>query len=124
MNFETALTQKAASSPKEFFGHLQRDSRLRTQITTLKDSSSEPITDPTSQTETFADRFRAIHRLDTDKPTPPIHREAQPMPPLHIETAVVQHALASLNPHKGQGPASLYPAVLREISTLVAQPLT
>ncbi len=78
ISFETALAQKAASNPKEFFGHLQRDSRLRTQITTLKDSSSEPLTDPTSQAETLADRIRAIHRLDTGKPTPPTHREAQP----------------------------------------------
>ncbi len=78
ISFETALVQKAASNPKEFFGHLQRDSRLGTQITTLKDSNSEPITDPTSQAETCADRFLEIHRLDTGKPTPPIHREAQP----------------------------------------------
>ncbi len=44
------------------------------------------------------------------------------MPPLQIETAVVQHALASLNPHKGQGPDSLHPAVFKAIATLVAQP--
>ncbi len=41
-----------------------------------------------------------------------------------IETDVVQHALASLNPHKGQGPDSLHPAVLKAIAPLVAQPLT
>ncbi len=45
------------------------------------------------------------------------------MPPLQIETAVVQHALASLNPHTGQGHHSLHPAVLQAIPTLVAKPL-
>ncbi len=58
ISFETTLAQKAASNPKEFFGHLQRDSRLRTQVTTLKERNNEPITDPASQAETFADRFR------------------------------------------------------------------
>ncbi len=124
ISFETAPAQKAASNPKEFFGHLQRGFRLRTQITTLKDSNSDPITDLTSEAVVFGDRFREIHRLDTSKPTPPIHRDAHSMPPLQIETAVVQHALASLNPHKGQGPVSLHPAVLEAIPTLVAQPLT
>ncbi len=42
---------------------------------------------------------------DTGKPTSPIHREAHPMPQLQIKTAMVQHDLASLNPHEGQGPA-------------------
>ncbi len=46
------------------------------------------------------------------------------MPPLQIETAVVQHALAPLNPHKGQGFDSLHPAVLKAIAPLVAQPVT
>ncbi len=36
---------------------------------------------------------------------------------------MVQHALASINPYKGQGPDSLHPAVLEAIATLVAQPL-
>ncbi len=46
------------------------------------------------------------------------------MHPLQTETAVVQHALASLNLHKGQGPDSLHPAVLKAIASVVAQPLT
>ncbi len=45
------------------------------------------------------------------------------MPPLQTEIAVVQHALASLNPHKGQGPDSLHSAVLKAIAPLVTQPL-
>ncbi len=117
ISFETALVQKTVSNPKEIFGHLQRDSRLRIQISTLKESKSEPITDPNSQAKTFADRFRDIQRLDTGKPTPTIHREAHPIPPLQIETDVVQHVLASLNHHKGQRPDSIYPAVLKAIAT-------
>ncbi len=75
ISFEIELAPKAAFNPKELFCLLQRDSRLRTQITTLKNSNSEPITDPTSQAETCADRLQEIRRLATGKPTPPIHRE-------------------------------------------------
>ncbi len=46
------------------------------------------------------------------------------MPPLLIETAVVQHTLASLNPHRRKGPDSLRPAVLKTIVPLVAQPVS
>ncbi len=46
------------------------------------------------------------------------------MPPLRMETAVVQHALVSLDPPQGQGPESLYPVVLEAIAPLVVQPLT
>ncbi len=64
---------------------------------TLEDSNNEPITDPASQAKAFADRFRKMHRLDMGKP---IHGTAQPMPPLQIETAVVQHALVAVTPTK------------------------
>ncbi len=43
------------------------------------------------------------------------------MSPLFSENPVVQHVLASLNPHKGQCPDSLYPAVFKAIALLVAQ---
>ncbi len=46
------------------------------------------------------------------------------MPPLQIETAMLQHTHASLNTHKEQGPDSLHPAVLKAIPPLVGQPLT
>ncbi len=45
IRFETNLAQKAASNPSEFFGHLQRDSKLRYQIVAL---SGESITESTS----------------------------------------------------------------------------
>ncbi len=105
----------AASNPTEFFGHLLRYSKLCNQIVTLKDVNGEPITEPASQAEAFADRYREIHRRDTEKPTPYIHREAISMTPLLIEATVVQHAFISRNPHKGQGRDSLYPVVLKAI---------
>ncbi len=62
IRFDTALAQKDAYNRKEFFGHLQWDSRLRTQITTLKDGNSEPprLIKPRLSliaSETFTDRF-------------------------------------------------------------------
>ncbi len=110
------MAQKAASNRKEFLGHLARDSKLRYQIVTLKDINGEHITEPASQAEAFADRFWEIHRRDTGKPTPHIHREAISIPPLLIEGTVVLHALSPVNLHKGQGPYSLHPAVLKAIS--------
>ncbi len=51
IRFATNLAQKAASNRREFFGHLQRDSKLRDQIVTQKDINGEPITDPAFQAE-------------------------------------------------------------------------
>ncbi len=46
------------------------------------------------------------------------------MPPLQTETAVVHHAIVSLNTHEGKNPDSLHQVVHKSIAPYVAQPLT
>ncbi len=103
IRFETNSAQKAASYPKTiFFGHMQHDSKLPNQIIALKHIHSEPTTEPASQSEAFAGHFREIHKWDTAKPTPHIHKGAILMPPMLIEANVVQHTLTSRILHKGR----------------------
>ncbi len=45
------------------------------------------------------------------------------MPPLQIETPLVQRALASLNPQQRQGPHSLHPPVVKAIAPRISRPL-
>ncbi len=76
---------------------MHRYFNLHNQITTLKDSDREPITDPTSQTEAFAECFQDIHNLDTEKRTSSTHRQAKSMPTLQIKNPVLQRTLVSRN---------------------------
>ncbi len=58
MQRKASIRFEIASNLNFFFGHLQRNPKLLNEIVTLKDINGESITDPPSQAETFADRFR------------------------------------------------------------------
>ncbi len=44
--YETSLAQRAAANPKQFFGHIRTNERLKNQVVTLKDVDGIRVTYP------------------------------------------------------------------------------
>ncbi len=68
MAYETDLASTAAINPKELFGHIQQNRRLKKQIVT--------------QGDLFAETFYRTFRPDTLTPIPTFSKVTQPMPPI------------------------------------------
>ncbi len=62
MQFEARLAQRAASQPKIFFAHAQKNKKLKHQVVTLRDETGERIADPLRQAHFFADTFHRSYR--------------------------------------------------------------
>ncbi len=122
--YETGLAQNVSSNTKKFFGHLQRDSRLRHRKVLPQGGANTTICDPESQVNTFANHFRDVFRPDQGTPTPAINTSSQAMPSFMITPTEVSKALESLDPNKGPGPDSLHPAILKTLALFITEPLT
>ncbi len=124
MKFEARFAQRAASQPKIFFAHAQKQKKLKNQVVTMRDETGERITDPLRQAQLFADTFHRSYRADDGRAAPTCFREAIRMPPVEIHVSLVQRALVSFNTHKGAGPDDVHPVILRVLAPFIAQRLT
>ncbi len=53
--YETDLAQRAAANPKQFFGHITTNKRLKNKVVTLKDVDGIRVTDLSSQVNIFVE---------------------------------------------------------------------
>ncbi len=115
------LAQRAAANPKQFFGHIRTNKRLKKQVVTLKDVDGIRVTDPSSQANIFAEVIHWTFRPDERVDDPAYFKDSQPMPLIMFTPDIVARHLMSLNPYKTAGPDGLHPKGLRTLAPFIAE---
>ena len=113
----------AFSSMKRFWKFIKHRAADFNGVAPLK-VDDKLVTDSKLKAEALNSQFQAVFTRETDFLPSSTSPRAPPMDKIDITEAGVLNLLKNLNPGKAPGPDSISPRVLKELSDVIAGPLT
>ena len=115
-------------NPKSFYAYVRSKQKTKETIGPLVDGNGNKITEDEEVATTLNQYFTTVFTKEnvTNLPTPKqmfTGDEEERLVDVEINEETVLHKLNRLRPDKAPGPDSLHPRILKELATVLAEPL-
>ena len=115
--------QDQFSSLKRFWTFIKHKKSTNSGIAPLK-VNGKLITDSTEKAEALNNQFQSVFTQETDFHLQPPAKTAPTLPEIVITTEGVRKLLSKLKPGKASGPDNISPRVLKQLASVLADPLS
>ncbi len=132
LEYERRLAREAKQNPKKFWRYAKSHLKVKEGIPDLKteqrgtDGSFQMATSNEDKAETLSSFFSNVFtdEPDGEVPVPGASNIRSPFQDEAVPLETVRKLLKELDPNKAMGPDNMHPRVLRELSDILAKPLT
>lgn len=126
-NLEKKLAKDAKNNPKPFFRYMNNQSKIHTKVGPLKDDDGVIQTEDSNIVKLLNTQFSSVFTAENLNYLPipeQVFDSSSPLTDLNITPDLVSQKIERLNPNKAPGPDKIYPKVIKELSEIIACPLS
>ena len=122
--YERKLMDEYKTNPKQFYAYARRNQKVKVGIAKLKKENGTETSDDKETVEELNSYFTKVFTREGNEEIPPFNRQTRTQQhDLNIEKEEIVKILSSLNAWKAMGPDEIHPAVLKNCSNEIAEPL-
>lgn len=126
-NLEKKLAKDAKNNPKPFYRYMNNQSKIHTKVGPLKDENGVIQTADSDLVKLLNTQFSSVFTAEdhSNLPIPEqVFSGSSPLTDHDITPVLVSQKIERLNPNKASGPDKIYPKVVKELSEIIASPLS
>ena len=125
-DFETKLARNAKEKPKLFWGYTKSRLKTRQRIPSLTKPDGTTASTAKEKADLLNEFFSSVFTIEDleNTPSPKVRDINEILTTIEITPEMVQKKLEDLNPNKTPGYDKCHPFMLKELATVICQPLS